>query len=61
MSSVLYQGQLFSAHGMSPNPAMVQAVEGLKPPKDIKQLKQIVGLFNYLVRYASHDHHAARV
>ena len=54
MSIVLNQGQLSSAHAMSPNSAKVQAVMDLKPPKDIKQLKLIMGLVNYLARYAPH-------
>ena len=51
--SVTYQGQRFSAEGMSPNPEKVQAIIDLPPPTNVKQVRQFLGMINYLGRYLS--------
>ena len=48
---VVYQGQVFSSTGMSADPTKVSAIQSLKPPQNITELRRIVGMVNYLARY----------
>lgn len=50
-SSVVYNGQLFTAEGMSPDPSKVEAIQQLQPPKNVSEVRTIVGMVNYLARY----------
>lgn len=50
-SHVVYNGQLFTAEGMRPDPSKVEAIEQLQPPKNVKEVRTIVGMVNYLARY----------
>ena len=36
---------------MSPDPAKVEAIHKLEPPKNVKEVRRIVGMINYLARY----------
>ena len=48
---VRYQGQIFSRHGMSADPEKVTAISQLPPPSNLKELRQFIGMVNYLGRY----------
>ena len=50
-SQLEYFGHKINASGISPNPAKVEAVRNLDPPKDKKELQRAVGLINYLGKY----------
>ena len=51
ISQVIYQGQKFTANGMSPDPVKVTAIVNLKPPENLTQLRHIIGMANYLGRF----------
>ena len=34
-------------HGINPNPAKVQGINDLGPPKNVSGVKQILGMFNF--------------
>ena len=44
---VVVLGFKVSKHGINPNPAMVQGISDLRPPKDLSGVKQILGMFNF--------------
>ena len=46
-----YQGPIFSRHGMSADPEKVQAIDQLPPPSNLKELRQFIGMVNYLSRF----------
>ena len=48
---VVYQGQVFSEAGMSPDPSKVEAITELVPPTNVTELRQFLGMVNYLGRY----------
>ena len=49
--SVVYQGQVFSKDGMSIDHEKVKAITQLPAPNNITELRQILGMINYLGRY----------
>jgi len=51
MSSVTYLGHVFSANGMSPDPAKIEAVQAWVVSNDVKGLRQFLGLLSYYRRY----------
>ena len=48
-SKVHYLGYVVSAAGIAPDPAKITAVMSYPVPNDMKQLKQFLGLTNYIV------------
>ncbi len=46
-----FLGQVIDAAGVQPDPAKVQAVRGLAAPKNVHELKRILGMVNYLDKY----------
>jgi hypothetical protein len=50
-SEVKYQGQIFNKDGMKADPEKVDAITNLPPPKNTTQLRQFLGMINYLGRY----------
>ena len=45
---ISYYGAIFTAQGMKPDPAKVQALQHLPAPHNSKQLQSFLGLINYL-------------
>ena len=43
-----YQGQIFSEHDISAEP---EAIDQLPPPSNLKELRQFIGMVNYLGRF----------
>ena len=50
-SEVTYQGQVFTEHGMKADSEKVKAICELPAPINITQLRQFMGMVNYLGRY----------
>ena len=47
-SHISFYGTIFTAQGMRPDPAKVQALQDLPTPQNPKQLQSFLGLINYL-------------
>ena len=47
-SQISFYGAIFTAQGMRPDPAKVQALQDLPAPQNPKQLQSFLGLINYL-------------
>ena len=47
-SQISFYGAIFTAQGMRPDPAKVQALQDLPVPQNPKQLQSFLGLINYL-------------
>lgn len=47
-AEVKYVGHIFSAGGMSIDPERTRALMEIKPPKNLKELQSILGMFNYV-------------
>ena len=47
-SQISFYGAIFTAQGMRPDPAKVQALQDLPAPQNSKQLQSFLGLINYL-------------
>ena len=43
-----YLGHVVSAQGVEPDPAKIQAVATYPVPRNVKELRQFLGLSNYL-------------
>ena len=43
-------GEVFAADGMDPNPAKVEAIKQLAPPKNVTEVRRFCGMINYLGR-----------
>ena len=50
-SSVKYLGYVFDKNGVRANPDKLQAVVKLPPPKTVKNVRQIMGAFNFYRRF----------
>ncbi|XP_033728239.1 uncharacterized protein K02A2.6-like [Pecten maximus] len=50
-SRIEYFGHVISDKGISPNPKRIEAICDLEPPKDITELRRIIGMINYLGRF----------
>ena len=47
MNKVTWLGHILSANGISPDPKGIETVQNLRPPRDIKELRSVIGTFNY--------------
>ena len=52
MSQVQYFGHLLTADGLKPDPAKVAAIQDMPPPTNKNELQTILGMVNYLSRFA---------
>ena len=50
-SKLCYFGNVLSKDGMSPDPDKVKAIQELPPPQNVPELRQILGMINYLGRF----------
>lgn len=44
---MIYLGYQISTEGISPDPAKIKAILNLKPPRTMRQVKQVIGLIQY--------------
>ncbi len=51
-TEVSYFGRLLTAEGVKPDPAKVAAVRDMEPPKDKGELETVLGMINYLSKFA---------
>eukprot|EP00117_Sycon_ciliatum_P001177 scpid20930/ scgid6949/ Transposon Ty3-G Gag-Pol polyprotein; Gag3-Pol3; Transposon Ty3-1 TYA-TYB polyprotein; Capsid protein; p24; Spacer peptide p3; Nucleocapsid protein p11; Ty3 protease; p16; Spacer peptide J; Reverse transcriptase/ribonuclease H; p55; Integrase p61; Integrase p58 len=50
-SQVTFLGHIVTAGGVLPNPARVSALQNLPAPTNVTELRQILGMFNFLSRF----------
>lgn len=50
-SRIEYLGHVISSDGISPNPKRVEAIRNLEAPKDVSELRRVIGMINYLGRF----------
>ncbi|XP_065185817.1 uncharacterized protein K02A2.6-like [Sycon ciliatum] len=50
-AEVKFLGHIFSAKGLHSDPARVSSVANLKPPKNVTELKRILGMFAFMSRF----------
>ena len=48
---VLFLGHIVSNQGISPNPKLVEAITNWKPPTNVKEIQEFLGLCNYYRRF----------
>lgn len=53
-NKLLYFGHVIDGNGVSPNQDKVRAIQELTPPQNVSELKQILGLVNYLGKFLPH-------
>ena len=51
VKSVIFLGNVISSEGMAPDPSRIKAMKKFPAPKDVKTLRQLLGLTNYYRRY----------
>ena len=51
MEEVVVLGFKVSKHGINPNPAKVQGINDLGPPKNVSGVKQILGMFSFYSKF----------
>src|SRR5690625_2986771 len=49
--SIEFLGHIIGQQGMRPHPRKIEAVNKLRPPKDVKGVRSVLGLFGYLRDY----------
>lgn len=50
-SEVAFFGHRISSDGIRPDPGKVDAITKLEPPKNVTELKRVIGMINYLGRF----------
>ena len=48
---ICYFGSVISEQGVSPDPEKVRAIQELSPPQNVSQLRQVLGMINYIGRF----------
>ena len=51
VKSVVFLGNVISSEGIAPDPSRMKAMKEFPAPKDVKTLRQLLGLTNYYRRY----------
>ena len=46
-----FLGHIVSKDGLRPDPRRVSAVTDLKPPKNVTELRRLLGMFNFMSRF----------
>ena len=54
MREVKHLGHVVSAKGVAPDPAKVQSVLAMKPPTNVKQVQQFLGVVNWFRKFLPH-------
>jgi len=52
LTEVPYFGHIISAEGLKPDPSKVRAVKDMQPPQNKAELETILGMVNYLSKFA---------
>ena len=52
--SVKYLGHMITADGLKADPEKVRAIQEMKPPTNVTELKGFLGLINYLAKFYKH-------
>ncbi|GBN39118.1 Retrovirus-related Pol polyprotein from transposon 17.6 [Araneus ventricosus] len=50
-TSIKFLGHIINGQGIHPDPDKIAAVENYQPPTNKKELKQLLGMANYLARF----------
>ncbi len=50
-SEVCYFGHIISGEGIKPNPDKVRAIAELEPPKNVSELRTVLGMLNYVAKF----------
>ena len=51
-TSVSYFGHVLSNKGVQPDPKKIAAIQDMEPPKDKQELEMLLGMVNYLAKFA---------
>ena len=51
-TEVQYFGHIISSEGLKPDPSKVKAVQDMSPPINKKELQNMLGVINYLAKFA---------
>ena len=51
MPRIEFFGKVFSAQGMSPDPAKVKAIKQAAPPNSVSDVRSLLGMTNYVSRF----------
>ena len=51
MLRIEFFGMVFSAQGMSPDPAKVKAIKKAAPPNSVSDVRSLLGMTNYVSRF----------
>ncbi|GBN40020.1 hypothetical protein AVEN_250887-1 [Araneus ventricosus] len=50
-TSIKFLGHIIDGQGIHPDPDKIAAIENYQPPTNKKELKQLLGIANYLARF----------
>jgi hypothetical protein len=50
-NQLIYFGHLIGSDGIKPNPAKIEAIQNMPAPKNVSELRTLVGMINYLGRF----------
>ncbi|GBM79520.1 hypothetical protein AVEN_209495-1 [Araneus ventricosus] len=52
-TTIKFLGHIIDGQGIHPDPDKITAIENYRPPTNKKELKQLLGMANYLARFVS--------
>lgn len=51
IKEITYLGHVVTNEGVKPDPRKVTAIQEMKAPKDVKELKRFLGMVSYLSKF----------
>ena len=56
-SRIVYLGHIIDANGISPDPSKTEAIQKMKAPTTVTELRRFMGMINQLNKFSPHNAH----
>ena len=59
-TKIVFLGHVIDANGISPDPTKTEAIQKMKPPTNISELRRLMGMINQLNKFSPHIAHLSQ-
>ena len=53
-TKIVFLGHVIDANGISPDPAKTEAIQKMRPPTNVPELRRLMGMINQLNKFSPH-------